>query len=596
MMEHSDRVDAPRHGGAARRRGVTFLALLVTMAFTAQACSSDSKSTTTSATATTVAATTTAAASTATTEPAGASTPDSGSSAATTPDTDGATTTAASGEEPKGSFSVAVGEPDHLTPGRQTIAYDQVPPLFASLTRIGTDGTMTYLQAESVTSPDATVWTIKLRSGWTFHNGEPVTAQSFVDAWNATAYGPNAWGDNGEMVNIVGYDDLNPKEGEPTTKTMSGLKVVDDLTIEVTLKGADSQFPLQLTQGQTGFYPMPKAAFDDLEAYDKAPIGNGPFEIDGTWEANEPITEKAYADYKGTKPKAAEIVFKSYSDPNTGYTDVIAGNTDMQFLPASKLTQAKADFGDRLYAFPAPGVEYLGIPLDDPRFKDVRIRQAISMSIDRDAISKAIFGGFYTPTTSLTPSAEVGSPTGICEFCKFDPTAAKALLAEAGGWTGPMVVWFPGGIGQDELFTAIANQIRQNLGIADVTTKSTADFSEYASLLTDKKVDGPHFGHWGALYPSMQNTLRNLYTAAGGCQICTTYSSPDVDAILAKADAAPTADAANALYVEAQKRILQDFPTVPLLDNQWVYGTSERLSNIVAAAGVVDVTQVVVTD
>ncbi len=86
-----------------------------------------------------------------------------------------------------GTFSMAVTEPDHLTPGRQTVSYDQMGVLFAPLTFVNDDGTLSYRQAESVTSDDATTWTVKLKPGWTFHNGETVTSKSYVDAWNAVA-------------------------------------------------------------------------------------------------------------------------------------------------------------------------------------------------------------------------------------------------------------------------------------------------------------------------------------------------------------------------------------------------------------------------
>ena len=87
-----------------------------------------------------------------------------------------------------------------------------------------------------------TVWTIKIKPGWTFHNGEPVTAQSYIDAWNKTAYGPNAWADNGELSDVVGYPALNPASGKPTTKVLSGLKALNATTIQVRLIHPHSQF------------------------------------------------------------------------------------------------------------------------------------------------------------------------------------------------------------------------------------------------------------------------------------------------------------------------------------------------------------------
>jgi peptide/nickel transport system substrate-binding protein/oligopeptide transport system substrate-binding protein len=453
------------------------------------------------------------------------------------------------------------------------------------------NGKLVMVQAQSITSSDNQTWTVKIKPGWTFHNGEKVTAQSYADAWNATAYGPNAWGNNGELSNIAGYPALNPAKGKPTTKTLSGVTVVNPTTLKVTLIKQDSQFPLELTAGQPAFEPMPKVAFKDLKAYDQAPVGDGAFEMDGTWKHNTSITVKRYAKYKGTKPKAGKIVFKIYSDLHTAYTDAQGGNVDIVNVPQDKYGQVKTDFPDANIAYNAPAIDYLGFPLYDKRFSDIRLRQAISLAIDRNAVNKAIFGGMYSPATSLTPPAEIGAKTGICEFCTFNPTKAKQLLAAAGGWKGPLQIWYPAGVGYDQTFAAIANQIRQNLGIKDVKLKGLPGFVQYSQEQLDKKIDGPYRGHWGALYPSMQNTLTALFTATGDGHNETWYSSPKVDSLLAQANAA-SGDAATALYNQAQEQVLKDFPVVPLFFAKYVYVHSKNVSNVIIDVNQIELDQV----
>lgn len=201
--------------------------------------------------------------------------------------------------------------------------------------------------AESVTSPDQTVWTIKLKSGWTFHNGEPVTAQSYVDAWNAGAYGPNAYGNAYFFQNIKGYQDLQADKGkQPKAKAMSGLKVIDDTTLQVTLNSPFSQFPLTL--GYTAFYPLPKAYAEDPKGFEEAPIGNGPFQMDGSWQHDRAVNVKRYENYAGDRAKADAIEFRVYSNINTAYNDLLAGNLDiMDNLPPERLADARQVFGDR---------------------------------------------------------------------------------------------------------------------------------------------------------------------------------------------------------------------------------------------------------
>ncbi len=491
-----------------------------------------------------------------------------------------------------GGFSVAVAEPDHLTPGRSTLGSDELRVLFAPLVKVDAKGGISYVQAKSVTSTDARHWTIKIRSGWKFHNGEAVTAQSYADAWNATAYAPNGWAGNGQLAGIEGYSALNPAKGKPKTKTLSGVKVVDATTLEVTLTSPDSQFPLQLTPLQLGFYPLPKAAFKDPKGYDKKPIGNGPFRMTSAWKADEGTTVSAYAAYRGTKPKSSAITFRSYSDLGTAYTDVQAGNIDVAYVPVSKYGQAKADFGDRLYTYEAPSLEFMGLPLKGGKFDDIRLRKALSMAIDRSAVNKAIYGGLYTPATSLTPPSEVGAETGICAACAYDPAAAKALLKEAGGWSGELTLTYPGGLGLDELYKAVANQIRQNLGISDVRAVPTADWAEFSEKAFGNKITGLNHAHWGALYPSMQATLRGIFTKAGGCQVCSHYSDTDVDKLLRQADSAADTSSAARLYNDAQKRVLKDFPVIPLFYGSYIYASTSRVSGVSVGPADVDLLNV----
>lgn len=496
-----------------------------------------------------------------------------------------------------GAISVGVTDPGQLIPGRQTVAYDFAMAVWAPLTYIDDESTLTYVQAEQIESDDATTWTITLKDGWTFHDGTPVTAQSYVDAWNTVAYGPNAFENSGQLANVVGYTDLNPAEGEPETTEMSGLTVVDDLTFTVELVGPDSQFPMQVSQAQTAMFPMPEGAADDLEAYNTHPVGNGAFALTDDYAEGEPLVVTAYEDYQGEAPTVSEISFVPYTDTATAYTDVLAGNLDIASLPADKMTQAATDFGDRVYSFEAPGISFLGLPLQDERYQDVRVRQALSMAIDRETINDVIYGGLYTPATAWTPAIEPGTPEGICgEYCEYDPDAAKALLDEAGGFDGDMEIYYPGGVGLDELYKAIANNIRQNLGIEAVATPST-DWAEFYETRLAGEAPGPFFSRWGALYPSQQNTLRVFFVENGGCTNCIPWYDPEVADLIAEADATVDADGAAEGYAKVQERIQEEFPAPPLFWEAYSYVVSERVAELkTSAAGNPDFAQTVLAE
>lgn len=511
-------------------------------------------------------------------------------------DDDGSSTGGDGGSESTGgTFSVGIDEPDFLTPGRAQGAFDEMHALFSGLVKFGDQSEPQLLHAESIESDDNTVWTIVIKPDWTFHDGEVVTAQSYADAWNATAYGPNAWGNNAQLSNIVGWDELNPAEGEPATDTLTGVEVVDETTLRVTLTAADSQFPYKLAQ--PGYYPLPTVAFEDLEAFNEAPVGNGPYMMDGAWEHDVQLSVTRYEDYQGPQPNADGITFRIYSDTTTAYTDAIGGAVDIVSVPQEKYKQVTTDFPDSYVAFNAIRLDWLGFPLWDPRFQDPRLRQAVSMSIDRDAVNEAIFGGLYTPATSYHgPSAPGGGTEGLCgEFCEFDPDRAKELLAEAGGWEGPMEIWFPGGVGYDQTFEALANQIRQNLGIEEVVTQSQPGFVQFLDALNTQQATGPFRGGWGSLYPSMQSLLWSVFSSSGdGRAGAGTYANPEVDALIAEADAAPSLDEATEIYKEAEARIMADFPIVPLFYAKYVYAHSSNVSNVVIGFDQIELNEVVV--
>lgn len=476
--------------------------------------------------------------------------------------------------------TIATLEPDHLTSGNSAAANDIMAALWAPLVELDADGAIKYVQAESIASPDnGKTWTIKIKPGWTFHNGEALTAQSYVDGWNATAYGPNHWINSGQLANIEGYTDLNPTEGEPSTDTMSGVKAVDDTTIEVTMVKPNSQFPYEL-MGAPAFNPLPKAAFDDPKAFDVAPIGTGAYELAGAWEHNVQIPLKAYPDFKGDKPQIPNLIFKIYSSYDTAYTDVQGGVTDITTVKGAKLLHVKTDFAGNIFTGRAEAVTWLGFPLFDERYQNIKLRQAISLSIDREAINKALFSGYYTPADSLIATDMVGGSPHNCEYCTLDSEKAKQLLAEAGGWSGPMVIAYPGGTGNDATFEAVANQIRQNLDIPDVIAKPSSTFSEFLTNAREQKYDGPLYGHWGSPNPSPQSTLQNFFTAGGIGIFETHYDSPEMVKLMDEANSAATLDDAVAGYQKADKLAMDDMAAAPLFFEPSIYVHSDRIDNI----------------
>src|SRR5688572_17976731 len=132
--------------------------------------------------------------------------------------------------KPEGYVSIDVGEPQKpLIPAdtNETNGSYVIQSLFTQLLDFDAQGEIVYTNAESVETQDSKTWTVKLKSGWKFHNGEAVTAQSYVDAWNWYANIKNNQQNSFWFADIAGYDDVHPEKGDPKADKMSGLKVVD---------------------------------------------------------------------------------------------------------------------------------------------------------------------------------------------------------------------------------------------------------------------------------------------------------------------------------------------------------------------------------
>ncbi len=474
---------------------------------------------------------------------------------------------------PPGMFSVYLGEPQRpLVPGNTTeteggkIVSAVWTPLvtFDEATRSVTyDGA-----AESVTSTDNINWTIKLKSGWTFHDGTPVTGQSYVRAWNYTALSSNAQGASYFFSNVKGYDALQAEEDrEPTATTMSGLSAPDPTTIKVTLSEPFAIFPLTL--GYSAFDPLPEAFYADPVAYGKKPVGNGPFRADTEWVPGRGMTLSRYDNYGGKqKAKARGVVMRMYTEVSTAYTDVLAGNLDiLKGLPPDAYASAKDVFGDRYAEQPSPDITSLGFPMYDPRYADVRVRRALSMAIDRTAIVNAIFLGTRVAADSFAPPTVVGYRAGACgHWCEYHPDEAKALLAEAGFDTGaPVEIWFNAGAGHDGWMTAVGNMFRK-IGLT-YKLRGNLQFNEFLSKRDAKEMTGPFRLAWVMDYPSIQNFLATQYSTAALAPAgsnTTFYSSAEFDDALNAGDRAPTIEAAGAAYEKAENVLVQDLPATPL--------------------------------
>ncbi|MEV8098807.1 ABC transporter substrate-binding protein [Kitasatospora sp. NPDC085879] len=431
--------------------------------------------------------------------------------------------------------------------------------------------------ADKIETTDAQHYTVTLKSGWTFHDGTPVTAQSFVDSWNWSANTKNGQINSDWFSDIAGYDAVHPEKGDPTAATMSGLKVVDDTHFTIELTGPVSYFQYKL--GYNAFSPLPKAFFTDPAKYGQSPIGNGPYKF-VSWEHNKAITVAAYDKYAGVdKAKNGGIVFKNYTQADAAYKDLVSDNLDvLDQVDPSNLASYKSDLGDRAVDQAQGAIQNISFALYQGDWAGVdkaKVRQGLSMAIDRDTITKTVLNGSRQPADGWVAPGAMGYKAGACgEFCTFDPAKAKQLIQAGGGVPGNKItVVYNSDGGHKEWVDAVCNSIRQSTGV-ECLGDPKPDFKTSRDLIKNKKVQSMMRTGWVQDYPLNANFLRDVY-GTGAAANDAGYSSPDFDKLAAEADKATTVEKTAELYQQAEAQLAKDMPAIPL----WYYKTNSGYSN-----------------
>ncbi|MDA8586037.1 ABC transporter substrate-binding protein [Rhodobacteraceae bacterium] len=304
-------------------------------------------------------------------------------------------------------------EPPHLDPTSAAAgAIDQVvySNVFEGLTRFGPDGAVNAGLAESWDiSDDGKTYTFKLRSGVKFHDGTDLDATDVVFSLD------RARAEDSTNAQKALFDGIESAEA------------VDPTTVKVTLKAPQGNFLFNMAWGDAVI-----VAPESIENIKTNPVGTGAFTF-ADWKQGDSITIARNPDYWGEAPALDEATFKFISDPTAAFGAMMAGDVDAFYgYPAPEnLAQFEADPRFNVLSGSTEGETILAMNNKLEPFDDVRVRKAVSMAIDRQAIIDGAMFGYGTPIgTHFAPHNS--DYVDLTANTPFDPSAAKALLAEAG--------------------------------------------------------------------------------------------------------------------------------------------------------------------
>ncbi|MEU6663321.1 ABC transporter substrate-binding protein [Streptomyces sp. NPDC046821] len=442
--------------------------------------------------------------------------------------------------------------------------------------------------ADKIETTDSVNFNITVKDGWTFSNGEKVTAQSFVDAWNYGAALKNNQKNAYFFGQIEGYDKVHPDSGAASATTLSGLKVTGPLTFTVKLSQKFSLWPDTL--GYAAFSPLPKAFFDNHAAWISKPVGNGPYTIDSYTKGSQ-MSLRKWDKYPGTdKAQNGGVDLKVYTDNNTAYTDLTAGNLDLvDDVPAAQLKNVNADLSGRYINTPAGIIQTIAFPFYDPAWNKAnsdKVREGLSMAINRKQITETIFQKTRTPATDWTSPVlgkEGGFQDGLCgKACDYNPTEAKKLVQEGGGLPGGQVkIAYNADTGSHkEWVDAVCNSINNALGNDKACVGlPTGTFADFRNKITQKKMTGPFRAGWQMDYPLIQNFLQPLYYTNASSNDGH-WSNKDFDKLVDQANAESDKTKAIQLFQQAEGVVRDNMAAIPLWYQNGSAGYSDKVSNV----------------
>jgi oligopeptide transport system substrate-binding protein len=477
----------------------------------------------------------------------------------------GTGTSDANGSSSSGStLRLAGGDPMTLDPALATdaVSASYIVEIFGGLVTLDKDLQIAPDIAESWdVSPDGTAYTFHLRQNVFFHGGSRVvTAADFKYSMERAANPDTAsLVADAYLGDIVGAKDMI----RGRASEISGIEVVDDFTLRITIDQPKPYFLAKLTY-PTAFVVDRTQVEADPRNWTKKPRGTGPYMLK-EWKLGEKIVLEANDRYHLGAPSVQTVEFllaggsvlTMYENDEIDVSGVSINDIDRVTDPSDPL-HADYQTADEL------SISYLGFNTEKPPFDDVKVRQAFGLAIDREKIAEVVLMSLLPVANSIMPPGVPGyNPSETVPA--YDPEKAKQLLAESkyGGPDGlPEVTVTEVGAGASAGLDlqAMVEMWKDNLGV-DVQIQQTEEATFWQDL--DKGAYQMFTAGWIMDYPDPEDVLDILFYSQSR-QNSSHYSNPQVDDLLLKARTELDTSARMALYQQAEQMILDDVPWIPL--------------------------------
>ena len=413
-------------------------------------------------------------------------------------------------------------------------------------------------------SDDKMTYTFHLRPEAVWSNGDPVTASDFVFAWQrlvdpATA-SPYSW--YGELMSVVNAGDIVAGKMDPAEL---GVKAVDDHTFEVKLSAPLPYFPQMVTLAST--FPVPQAVVEKLGKDWTKPgnmVSNGAYTLAEDVPGERTVLVRNPKYWDNDKTVIEKIVALVINDENVALTRYLSGELDRTDVPSGQLPKLQGEYPDQVIVAPRLCTYYYDLNLGEngPDYlKDVKVREALSLAIDRQVIADKVIKGGQIPAYTFTPAATAGFKVPDVPAASMSQeerdAKAKALMAEAGYPDGlPVKLMYNTSEGHKKIAIAISQMWKTKLGVQTELTNQ-----EWKTFLETRKSGDYEVARdgWCGDYNEASTFLDLLNSKSS--QNNSKYNNPEVDALLADSK---TSDDPQADYTKIEQFIATDVPIIPI--------------------------------
>ena len=407
-------------------------------------------------------------------------------------------------------------------------------------------------------SGDGLKYTFFLDRQATFHDGRPVTAEDIKYSWEralnpgtASIVSENFLGD------IVGAKDVSRGRAEE----ISGLRIIDDSTIEVTIDAPKQYFLYKLTY-PTAFVVDQRQITANPRRWSQKPNGSGPYTLE-EWRLGEQIILQAYERHHLGAPTLQTVrVGLSGGSSLVEYEDGDIDITGVGLDDLERIQDPADELNDEYVQVPRMSIDYIGFNTNVPPFDDVKVRQAFSLAVDRAKIAEVILQDAIPVANGILMPGLPGYTDEVKTY-PFDPERARQLLSEsqyandmpeitlaesgAGGTVGPTT-------------EAIIQYWQDELGIT--VEIQQAESGTFFDDIDQGRYQMFHIG-WIMDYPDPEDILDILFHSESR-QNNTRYSNPEIDAKLEQARVEADPEARIALYQEIERSLVEDAAWLPL--------------------------------